>query len=336
MSGMEYVKCDLCGSEKHEPVARQTDRLHRTTEEVFTIVRCVECGLHFTNPRPTPAEIGRYYASGYAFHADAPGWRRRLDRMLDAIANSPFAGLAAVFPPLAKRLVARVKPFIADPVLHFYREGGQGTFLDIGCGAGIHAHFWGAESALQSCHRLFDVAGVEVSAAARAALTTAGIRCWLDLASVPAEERFGLIRMNWSLEHVHSPQEYFSFIARHLSAQGQAIITVPNYSGLIYRLAPECVELPVHLYHFRPEDIVAYGEQYGLSVVEVKTFSYPEMFRAAAEVGLLPPVFPARLGIGEAIAIRDFLKPLDELGWGNDMLVVLTKSRMENQAGRDA
>lgn len=70
--------------------------------------------------------------------------------------------------------------------------------------------------------------------------------------------------------------------------------------------------------------------------MEVKTFSYPEMFRAAAEVGLLPPVFSAHLGIGEAIAIRDFLKPLDELGWGNDMLVVLTKSRMKNKAGRDA
>ena len=138
--------------------------------------------------------------------------------------------------------------------------------------------------------------------------------------------------MNWSLEHVHSPREYFSFIARHLSEDGQVIITVPNYSGLIYRLAPECVELPVHLYHFRSEVIV----EPGLSVVKGTTFSYPEMFRAAAEVGLLPQVFPVRLGIGEAIAIRDFLKPLDELGWGNDMLVVLTKSRMESKVGRDA
>lgn len=333
---MEYVKCDLCSSEQHEPIARQTDRLHGTTEEVFTIVRCVGCGLHFTNPRPTPEDIGRYYASSYAFHANAPNWRRRLDRALDVLANGPFAGLSAVLPPLAKRLAARVRPFIADPVLRFYREGGRGAFLDIGCGAGIHAHFWGAGSALQSCQSRVDVAGVEVSSAARVSLLAAGIRCWPDLASVPPEERFGLIRMNWSLEHVHSPREYFSFIAQHLSEQGQAIITVPNYNGLIYRLAPECVELPVHLYHFRPADIVAYGEQHGLSAVEIKTFSYPEMFRAAAAVGLLPPAFPARLGIGEAIAIRDFLKPLDMLGWGNDMLVVLTKSRMENKAGRDA
>jgi hypothetical protein len=203
---MENVKCDLCGSDKHEPVAHQTDRLHRTTEEVFTIVRCVECGLHFTNPRPTPAEIGHYYASGYAFHADAPSWRRWLDRALDALANGPFAGLAVVLPPLAKRLAARVRPTNADPVLRFYREGGRGIFLNIGCGAGIHAHFWGAESALQSCRHHLDVAGVEVSAAARAALKAAGIPCWPDLASVPPEQRFGLIRMNWSLEHVHPPQ----------------------------------------------------------------------------------------------------------------------------------
>ena len=102
---------------------------------------------------------------------------------------------------------------------------------------------------------------------------------------------------------------------------------MPNYSGLIYRLAPDCVELPVHLYHFRPADIEAYGTQHGLFVSELKTFSYPEMFRAAAEAGLLPPMFPVRLGIREAIAIRDFLSPLDELGWGNDMLVVLKKIR---------
>ncbi|MDO8773264.1 MAG: methyltransferase domain-containing protein [Burkholderiaceae bacterium] len=333
---MEYVKCDLCSSDKHEPVAHQTDRLHRTTEEVFTVVRCAQCGLHFTNPRPTPAEIGRYYAAGYAFHASAPSWRRRLDRILDWAANGPLAGLAAPLPMLAKRLAARVRPSVTDPVLRFYREGGQGTFLDIGCGAGIHAHFWGAESALQSCHRRVDVAGVEISETARAALTEAGIRCWPDLSSVPPEENFGLIRMNWSLEHVHSPREYFSFIARHLSSEGQAIITVPNYSGLIYRLAPDCVELPVHLYHFRPEDIVAYAGEHGLSSVEVKTFSYPEMFRAAAEAGLLPSEFSSHLGIVKAKALLDFMKPLDDLGWGNDMLVVLKKTQLAIKAERDA
>lgn len=333
---MEYVNCDLCGSDVHKIVASQTDLLHRTTEEIFQIVRCVQCGLHFTNPRPTALQIGRYYASGYAFHATIPKWRNRLNQVLNSIANSSFARWSSIFPPLAKRLVARVKPSIEDPVLRFYREYGQGAFLDIGCGTGIHAHFWGADSALQSLKSKGDVAGVEVSLEARSALKAAGIRCWPDLASVPPEARFSLIRMNWSLEHVHSPREYFSFMAQHLSDDGQAIITVPNYGGLIYRLAPDCLELPVHLYHFRPVDILAYGQQHGLSALECKTFSYPEMFQAAARVGLLPPNFSARLGIAEARVILDFLEPMDALGWGNDMLVILKKSRVDQKLGENA
>jgi len=333
---MEYVNCDLCGSDQLEMVTSQTDRLHGATEEISQIVRCVLCGLHFTNPRPTALEIARYYGSSYSFHAKTPKWRCQLNRFLNAIANSPFAGWASVFPPLAKSLVARIKPPIEDPVLRFYKEGAEGSFLDIGCGTGIHAHFWGADSALQSLKGRGDVAGVEISPEARSALTSEGIRCWPDLASVPSAERFGLIRMNWSLEHVHSPKEYFSFIAKHLLEDGQAIITVPNYSGLIYRLAPDCVELPVHLYHFRPVDILAYGKQFGLSAVECKTFSYPEMFRAAASVGLLPQAFPARLGIAEARVILDFLKPMDTLGWGNDMLVVFKKSQFHQKSGDNA
>ena len=228
---MEYVKCNLCGSDNNEPVATQTDCLHRATENIFTVVRCVECGLHFTNPRPTPLEIGSYYTSGYTFHANVPAWRRLLNKLLHTLANGQFARLSWVFPPLAKRLVARVRPFVEDPVLRFYRDGGQGTFLDIGCGAGIHAHFWGAESALQSCNRKVDVAGVEVSASAREVLVAAGIRCWPDLATVPSEERFGMIRMNWSLEHVHSPQEYLASSQNIFQLKGRPLLLCPITVG---------------------------------------------------------------------------------------------------------
>ena len=47
-STVETVACDFCGSAEATPVARQTDLLHRTTEEFFTIVRCADCGLQYT------------------------------------------------------------------------------------------------------------------------------------------------------------------------------------------------------------------------------------------------------------------------------------------------
>ncbi|MEQ1794644.1 MAG: class I SAM-dependent methyltransferase [Nitrospira sp.] len=323
---MEYVGCDYCGSAESTVVARQTDLLHKTTDEVFSIVRCQGCGLQYTNPRPGPDEIGRYYASDYAFHAPLSSWRRWIDRALDAWANSPFAIVAAALPPVARRLVARVRPTVADPVLEYYRSGGEGTFLDIGCGSGWHAHYWGGQSSLLACRGLADVAGVEISDAARASLAKSGVRCWPNLAAVPDSERFGLIRMNWSLEHVHSPSAYFAFIAAHLKPGGRAVIAVPNYDGLIYRLAPDCVELPVHLYHFRPQDVLAYGKRHGLCKISVTTFSYPEMFRVAAEVGLLPVVLASRSGIVAAREMLRTLVPFDQAGWGNDMVVILEKS----------
>jgi SAM-dependent methyltransferase len=326
---MEQVNCDLCGSDAAEPVARQSDLLHLATEQIFTVVRCCKCGLHFTNPRPTEAEIGSFYSSDYSFHRGMPLWRRLMYRFVDQLANGRLSFLGALSNYVSRCLAVRVKPDILDPVIKFYKEGGEGTFLDIGCGSGFHAHFWGPSSAVQVCRHEFDVAGIEVSPLARLALDRAGIRSWPNLSSVPLRETFGMIRMNWSLEHVHSPSDYFRFIATHLSTDGQAVITVPNYDGLIYRLAPDCVELPIHLYHFRQQDILAYADRYGLTVTDVKTFSYPEMYSAAAKAGLLPSCFSTRWRVTEAKAISNFLKPIDDLGWGNDMLILLRKSAAE-------
>ena len=50
---MEQVACDFCGCAEATAVTRQTDVLHHTTDEMFTIVSCNQCGLHYLNPRPT-------------------------------------------------------------------------------------------------------------------------------------------------------------------------------------------------------------------------------------------------------------------------------------------
>ena len=102
-----------------------------------------------------------------------------------------------------------------------------------------------------------------------------------------------------------------------------AVIAVPNYDGLIYRLAPDCVELPIHLYHFRPRDLENYARRFGLRIVELRTFSYPQMFIAAAEAGLLSEAFATQHGARDARAFQSILARFDRAGWGNDMLAVL-------------
>ena len=195
--------------------------------------------------------------------------------------------------------------------------------LDIGCGAGASAHFWGEAGALLAYREFTEVGGIEVASRAREWLAREGVEAWDDLDSVPAQRRFGMIRLNWSLEHVHTPSRYFRFLQEHLETSGRAMIAVPNYDGLIYRLAPDCVELPIHLYHFRPQDIRNYAAKYGLRVLELTTFSYPQMFTAAAQAGLLPASFLKPQTLTEARAFQSILTRFDEAGWGNDMIAIL-------------
>jgi SAM-dependent methyltransferase len=324
---MEHVACDYCGDSNAVEVTRQTDILHRVTDEVFTIVRCAGCGLQFLNPRPTPDEIGRYYAEHYSFHVAPTRVRRFAADVLEFIANSPFYRLFGLVPYVGRKLGAHVKPAIADPVRCHLRPGAQRRILDIGCGAGTSAHFWGHRGALLDYRRIATVCGIEVDDDARRALEANGVAAFRSIDDIPAADRFDVIRMNWSLEHVHSPTRYFRFIAAHLAAQGKAVIAVPNYDGLLYRAAPDCVELPIHLYHFRPRDILNYAQKFGLAVVESTTFSYPEMYVvAAAACPSLKGSFDGGLGVIEARQMQQTLSRFDALGLGNDMLFVLEKA----------
>jgi len=324
---MEHVACDFCGESKTAEVTRQTDILHRTTDEVFTIVRCLGCGLQYLNPRPGPDEIGRYYAEHYSFHIAPTRFRRLVADALAFIANGPLCRAVGWLPYVNRKLGAHVKPQISDPVRRYLRPGSGHRILDIGCGAGTSAHFWGYRGSLLEYRHIASVCGIEVDDAARRALETKGIAAFRGIDDIAAADRFDVIRMNWSLEHVHSPAHYFEFIAAHLAAQGKAVIAVPNYDGLLYRAAPDCVELPIHLYHFRRQDILNYARKSGLAVIESRTFSYPEMYVvAAAACPSLRGLFDGGLGVIEARQMQQTLSRFDALGLGNDMLFVLEKA----------
>ena len=324
---MENVACDFCGGTHAVEVTRQTDILHRVTDEIFTLVRCSGCGLQFENPRPTRDEIGRYYAEHYSFHVAPTRIRRFAAEVLEFIANGPLYRLFGMLPYVGRKLGAHVKPGIADPVRRHLRLDTQRRILDIGCGAGISAHFWGHRGSLLDYRKIATVCGVEVDDEARRALETNGIRAFRSIDEIPAADRFDVIRMNWSLEHVHSPAAYFKFIAAHLADQGKAVIAVPNYDGLLYRIVPDCVELPIHLYHFRKQDILNYSSKFGLAAIEFRTFSYPEMYVvAAATCSSLHGSFDGGLGVIEARRMQKILSRFDALGLGNDMLFVLEKA----------
>lgn len=318
---MEYVSCDFCGGNDKDEVVRQTDLVHKTTEEIFSIVRCKGCGLHYLNPRPSREEIAPFYSAEYAFHAPKPRLKMVLISILSFLANSRFHTILNLLPGLSRRLVPYVQPNIPDPVRAFFRVG---RILDIGCGSGVTAHFWGEKGGLRAYQAFAEVHGVEIADDARTELASRGVPVYKNLSEVPCQLHFDVIRMNWSLEHVHSPAEYFQFIADRLDQGGSAIITVPNYAGLVYSLAPDCVEVPVHLFHFYKQDIYNYAHKFGLDVVKFQTFSYPQLFSFSGGIfSRLTKAFASPMSISEAYYAQKFLSRLDDLESGNDMLFVL-------------
>lgn len=60
--------CPLCSGERRTPVVEAPDRMPGGSGLRFAVVRCGECGLHFTSPRPNRATIGQFYG-----HDNGPG-----------------------------------------------------------------------------------------------------------------------------------------------------------------------------------------------------------------------------------------------------------------------
>src|SRR5207237_5515452 len=69
-SGIEWEECacPLCGGEHWSALVEAPDRLAGSQGLWFAVVQCRDCGLCFTNPRPSPHSIGRFYPAGYAPH----------------------------------------------------------------------------------------------------------------------------------------------------------------------------------------------------------------------------------------------------------------------------
>ena len=62
---MELVFCDLCHSNQSDEMVKQRDLLLEVSRDLFTIVKCRNCGLVYLNPRPSKDLLGSYYPTDY-------------------------------------------------------------------------------------------------------------------------------------------------------------------------------------------------------------------------------------------------------------------------------
>ena len=244
---METVACNMCGNKKYIKLYPGRDRLHGL-EGSFHIVRCLRCGLVYTNPRPSEEEIGIFYPSkDYYSYQDyeSESLFRRLRRIIiekyysdnsfnrNETKYNPFFKVAAC---LMRARVGGITTFIPG-----------GRILDVGCGSG---------ETLKILKNIgWDVWGLEIDKKAVEIARHKGLNVkygnLLDGKFPPGF--FDVVRFWAVFEHLHRPRETLQEVYKILKRGGELIIGVPNFSSLqskIFKQRWYHLDIPRHLYHF--------------------------------------------------------------------------------------
>jgi SAM-dependent methyltransferase len=220
--------CPLCGGAAYKPLPVPG---RWVGSDIFTasrsrlgLVRCLGCGLVFTNPRPTPDLLSSFY-SGDTYCCHSTG-------------DSVSAGARADF--LLERISQHMPP------------GAPRTLLDYGAGGGgflAHAagHGW-------------QVSGYEPGRRGFEACRQAGFVVTNRLEELRTRD-FSLITLHHVLEHLADPVAALTSIRRLLAPNGRLFLEVPNARSLRARLAHPLLSrfagvderyraFPIHLFYF--------------------------------------------------------------------------------------
>jgi SAM-dependent methyltransferase len=259
--------CLMCGSDRATFLFRQTDRLYRTTEKEFSVVRCQQCGLARLDPQPSREELRRYYPDTYWF--------------------APDPSLVARLEEWYRRVVLRGHVRFVERALRSSRA--RGPLLDVGCGGGL---FLGMMR-----RRGFRVVGLDFSREAAAIAwrhqqvpAVAG-----DLEHAPLRPgSFAGITMSHVLEHLPDPRAYIAAAHHLLASDGRLVVHVPNAASWQFRLLGRRwngVDVPRHLYDYRDEDVERLLEASGFEVVRRSYFSLRDN-PAGLAISLAPGLDP--------------------------------------------
>jgi 2-polyprenyl-3-methyl-5-hydroxy-6-metoxy-1,4-benzoquinol methylase len=223
--------CALCGPHAFQIVSTRDRR-----GAPLRTVMCERCGLVWTSPRPSEADVDRYYARDY--RADYASSRvptaRTILRGLQG-AEERWRALGWLLTPGTR-------------------------VLDVGCGAG--------EFVYVLRRRGLDACGLEPGEEyAEFSRRVLGIPVQIGSVQSAAVEPGSqqVVTMFHMLEHVADPRRVLSTIRGWLSPQGTLVVEVPNVESIVQ--APRHRFHYAHLYSFSASTLGALGEAAGLRVV---------------------------------------------------------------------
>ena len=241
---MENIhKCKLCGCTNHDPLYKAEDHF---TQKWFQLVRCIDCTLIFTNPRPSIIELSNFYPPSYYGNSG-----KRFHPTIEEFIKF-----------FRKRLANKIDSQFAHP----------GRILEIGSGRGTLL--------LYMAQKGWKAMGTEYSEnLAKSVEDSMGVRVYptpeLKDCGFP-DDHFDVVLCYHVLEHLPDPISTVKEIHRIMQPQGLLITTVPNIGGFTARLTENRwfgIDVPRHLFHFTPKTLERALTQNGFKIISRSTLS---------------------------------------------------------------
>lgn len=255
------TKCPLCKSGLF--LNSQEIKDYAVSQESFIICNCTNCGLKFTNPRPTEETIVPYY--------DFPEYFSHDDKAKN----------------VTQFIYQRVREYaISQKVKHLTSlKPLKGKYLDYGCGT--------AELLTKANENKWQVTGIEPNEKARnLANSKLNGKIFESINELPKGSSYDIITLYHVLEHVHSIRKTVKKLVKHLKSDGYILIAVPNPDS------PDATkygehwagwDVPRHLYHFNHDAIEHFGEIFDLQLTKQMPMSFDSYYVSLLSEGYADP-----------------------------------------------
>lgn len=229
--------CPICQGKEFKLFLNCKD--HSVSEEVFSIVQCVQCNFKFTNPVPSENSIGKYYKSeNYISHSDTK--KGLVNRAYHIVRNITLKKKLSLVNSLSQK----------------------GNLLDVGCGTGYF---------LKTCKTDgWRIDGTEPDESARKLAEQNTLQpLYSSVFQLENTKHYNVISMWHVLEHVHKLNETIIKLNVLLKDNGRMVIAVPNSDSkdaAIYKENWAAYDVPRHLYHFNQKSMADLMSKHGFEI----------------------------------------------------------------------